>query len=422
MTRADTAPALRVLYVVSLFPCWSETFIAREISTLVGAGVDVRILSLRPASETLVQPEAVALLSRVRHPASGLRGIGAMLGACLRQPRVAAVTAARLAWRLHGRPAVIAKSWVALARALAQLDWIRAFDPHFIHAHWATYPSTVAWLLARVLDKPYGFTAHAHDIFVADHLLKEKLEGASLPVTISRYNIDWLASRVVACARDRLRVVHCGVDLAATRFVRDGRHDDLLLAIGRLDPIKGFDVLVEALVLLRARGVAFRCRIIGEGPERGALEAAITRHGLRDRVELAGARGQDEVRTALREAGVFVLPCVVAADGNRDGIPVAMMEAMAAGAPVVSTRVSGIPELVDDGHEGLLVDERDAVGLADALARLLADGALRERLAAAARRKIERGFDAREEALRLLAMIHEAASGRADAVAPGAAA
>ena len=407
MTAADTTPTLRVLYIVSLFPCWSETFIAREIATLVAAGVDVRILSLKPPSEKLVQPEAAALLSRVRHPSAGLRGAVAMLGACWRHPLVSCAAAARLTWRLRGQPLALAKSLVALARGIAQLHWIENFDPHFVHAHWATYPSTVAMLLARVLGKPFGFTAHAHDIFVDDHLLKEKLENANLPVTISRYNIDWLGKKVTSLARERLRIVHCGVDLASTRFSRDARRDDLLLAIGRLDPIKGFDELVEALAQLRDRGIGFHCRIIGEGAERGALEAAIAGHGLGDAVELSGACGQAEVQAALREASVFVLPCVVAADGNRDGIPVAMMEAMAAGAPVVSTRVSGIPELVADGDEGVLVGERDVSGLADALARLLGDAALRERLAVAARRKIEREFDAREEALRLLAMFHE---------------
>lgn len=419
MTSADTAP-LRVLYVVSLFPCWSETFIVREIATLIAAGVDVRILSLKPPSETLVQPEAAALLDRVWHPLPAARGFGAGFAALLRRPRAFAGAAARIAWRLRGQPLALAKSLVALGRGMALLRRIEAFDPQLLHAHWATYPSTVAMALARALGRPFGFTAHAHDIFVDDHLLRDKLEAARLPVTISRYNIDHL-SALTPRARERLRVVHCGVDLGATRFVREGRRDDLLLAVGRLDPIKGFDVLVEALALLRARGIPFRCRIIGEGPERGALQAAIAGHGLGDRIELAGARGQAEVQAALREAALFVLPCAVAADGNRDGIPVALMEAMAAGAPVLSTRVSGVPELIADGVEGLLVGERDAGALADALQRLLDDAALRERLAAAARAKIEREFDARGEALRLLGMFREiGADTDANAVAEGA--
>lgn len=409
--NAPAAP-LRVLYVVSLFPCWSETFIAREIATLVAAGVDVRILSLKPPSETLVQPEAAALRDRVQHPARGVRAVAAQLRGWLRHPLVFGAAAARILWRLRGQPLAAAKSLVALGRGIARLDWIGAFDPQLLHAHWATYPSTVAMTLAQALGKPFGFTAHAHDIFVDDHLLKDKLERADLPLTISRYNVDWLATEVTPVARERLRVVHCGVDLAATPYVREARSDVLVLGVGRLDPIKGFDRLIEALAVLQRRGVAFGCRLIGEGPQRAELEAAIARHGLGQHVELAGARGQAEVQASLREAAIFALPCVVAEDGNRDGIPVALMEAMAAGAPVVTTRVSGLPELVDDGVEGVLVGERDVQALADALARLLGDAALRARLAEAARRKIEREFDARSEALRLLAMFRQISAER----------
>ena len=410
--NGPVAPPLRVLYVVSLFPCWSETFIAREIAALVAAGVDVRILSLKPPAETLVQADAALLLPRAQHPCTGLGGSLQALAAILRRPWLTAGAAVRIGWRLRRQPVALAKSLAALARGLAALGWIERFAPQFVHAHWGTYPSTVAMTLARALGVPFGFTAHAHDIFVDDHLLKEKIERARLPLTISRYNIDWLARTVTPSARERLHVVHCGVDLAASRYRREERAGDLLVAVGRLDPIKGFDVLVEALALLDARGTRFRCRIIGEGPERGALVARIRRHGLADRIDICGAQPQEAVQAALHEAALFVLPCVVAADGNRDGIPVAMMEAMAAGAPVVSTRVSGIPELVGEG-EGVLVAPNDASALADALAGLLADPARRERIALAARRKVEREFDARREALRLLGLLTDACAGAA---------
>ncbi|MBO9661988.1 glycosyltransferase [Dokdonella sp.] len=411
-TRAPTAEPLRVLYVVSLFPCWSETFIAREIATLVAAGVDVRILSLKPPSEKLVQPEAVPLLERVQHPARGLGAVAAQLGGWLRHPLAFGAAALRILWRLRGEPLAAAKSLVALGRGIARLRWIERFDPHVLHAHWATYPSTVAMALAQALDKPFGFTAHAHDIFVDDHLLHEKLSTASIPVTISRYGVDWLSERVTPLARERLHVVHCGVDLPAFAYRREGRAGDLIAAVGRLDPIKGFDVLIEALALLAADGVRFRCRIVGEGPQQAELEAAIARHGLHDRVELLGARPQADVRALLHEAACFVLPSVVTADGNRDGIPVALMEAMAVGTPVVSTFVSGIPELVADGHDGLLVAERDPAALAAALRRILADAELRDSVARAARQRIEREFDARIEAGKLLDLFRQVAHAR----------
>lgn len=392
----------RLLYVVSLFPCWSETFIVREIATMIAAGADVRILSLKPPHEKLVQAEAEKLMPRVRHPLAPSRAALARARAFTAYPLALSSTVLRLVRLLARQPLQVAKSLEALARAVEQLDWIRDFDPDIIHAHWGTYPSTVAWALARVLKKPFGFTCHAHDIFVNNHLLKEKIESARVPVTISRFNVDWLAQRVTPLARERMTIVHCGVDLSAAAFRPQARQSGLILAVGRLDHIKGFDVLIEALALMARQGRSVRCRIIGSGPFEPSLRATIVRHGLGETVELSGALPQSEVHEALGFASVFVMPSVVTPEGDRDGIPVSLMEAMAVGTPVVSTRVSGIPELVDDEREGLLVPERDPPALAAALARLLDNPDLGRDLAVRARAKIEREFDATCEARKLL--------------------
>lgn len=398
----------RVLYVVSLFPCWSETFIVREIATLVASGVDVRVLSLKHPSEAMVQPDAQALLDRVWHPQVRSRAWSKRLAVLCSQPLTIAPLLLQQIAGLWRQPLVLLKSIYALLRGVEHLAAIRQFDPDFIHAHWATYPSTVALALARLSGKPWGFTCHAHDIFVDNQLLATKLEGATMPVTISRFNVDYLAERITPIARQRLQVVHCGVDLPAFDFSRDDRDDDLLIAVGRLDPIKGFDVLLKALGELAQAGVAFRCRIIGEGPQRAELEQLIAQQQLAERVQLLGARPQAEVRALLHAATIFVLPSAVAADGNRDGIPVALMEAMAVGAPVISTRVSGIPELIADDVNGLLVDGGDAVGLASALQRLLGDPELRDRYAAQARETVQREFDAEIEASKLRAAMQVA--------------
>jgi glycosyltransferase involved in cell wall biosynthesis len=259
----------------------------------------------------------------------------------------------------------------------------------------------VAWALGGVLGRPFGFTCHAHDIFIERQLLPRKIEEAALAVTISRFNVEWLCAHATPLAARKLKVVHCGVDLARMPWQPDGREPRGILAVGRLDPIKGFDTLIEALALLRARGVDFHCRVIGAGPLGAELRALAARRGLAAQVEFAGPQTQDVVRAWMRSATLFALPSQVAADGNRDGIPVALMEAMASGCPVVSTRVSGIPELIADTEHGMLVEPRDPVALAAALQRLLADPALRQRLATGARAQVERGFDARKEAARL---------------------
>jgi glycosyltransferase involved in cell wall biosynthesis len=396
------ARPLRVLYVVSLFPCWSETFIVREIAGLLAAGVDVQILSLRAPFEEFVQPDAERMMPRVRHPLRPAQAAIARLRAVGRHPRKAASIAARITRRLANKPVDLAKTLEALARGVEQLDWIRDFDPDIIHAHWGTFPSTVAWALAQLTGKPFGFTCHAHDIFVNNQLLKEKIESARVAVTISRYNARWLTENVTPIASARLKIVHCGVELGTIPFREGGREEASILAVGRLDPIKGFDVLVDALGILAREGRRVRCRIIGSGPLEGELRARIEREGLTGAVELAGAMPQEKVRAALYAASVFVLPSVVTKTGDRDGIPVSLMEAMAAGTPVVSTRVSGIPELVEDEREGLLVAERDAPALARALGRLLDEPAFGARMAHAARAKVEKDFDAGREARKML--------------------
>jgi glycosyltransferase involved in cell wall biosynthesis len=401
-------PLRRVLYVVSQFPSWSETFIVREIRALLDQGVDVRILSLKHPSGELVHADAAALMDRVHHPP----GMPAMLGNALRawcaHPlRISAATATVVAgtWR---NPTVLLKSLATLARSLGQLPWLRQFDPEFIHAHWSTYPATAAWMLARVMQRPFGFTCHAHDVFVNHQLLGRKIADAALAVTISRHNVDWLDRNVTGLAQSKMQVVHCGVDLARIQWRPDGRTGNLVVSVGRLVPMKGLGTLIEALALLRAHGVEFRCLIAGEGPERAALQASVIALGLQDHVELPGALPQERVRAALDEAVVFALPCEIAADGSRDGIPVALMEAMAVGCPVVSCPVSGVPELIRDGEHGLLVPPHDPQALAIALRRLLGDAALRRQLAAAARLRIEQEFDARKEARKLHRLMAKA--------------
>ena len=402
----------RVLYVVSLFPCWSETFIVREIEQLLAAGVDVRILSLKPPSESFVQARAAALMPRVLAPRGGLAGAAAALGELARQPFAFAAQLGPIVAGLLAQPAVLAKTLVACWRALSRLAAVREFDPELVHAHWATYPSTVAWAMGRACGKPFSFTAHAHDIFVEDQLLARKLADARLVVTISEYNVRHLERWRQPGSRAP-EVVHCGVDLQELPLVLDGREPALLATVGRLDPIKGFDVLLQALALLQGRAAGTRCELIGDGPLRESLHRQRERLGLKDVLSMPGAKPQEHVRALLARAAVFVMPSVRTPGGNQDGIPVALMEAMASGAAVVATTVSGIPELVVDGENGLLVPPDDPRALADAIARLLGDAALRRRLGAAARETVARAFDARLEAQKLLAHMSAAVRGPA---------
>ncbi|MDO5056231.1 MAG: glycosyltransferase [Lautropia sp.] len=413
---SDTTPAqgepLRVLYLVSLFPCWSETFIVREIRALQARGAEVRILSLKAASETMVQPDAQTLLDRVIYPPATLSAsLCSGLPQLLRRPLRSLSELATLVGSLWKRPTELLKSVVAWWRTLAVIGPVRHFNPHHVHAHWATYPSTAARILAGRIQRPWSFTSHAHDIFVHDHDLSGKLCQADFSVTISDYNRRKLSGRMPLPLRDKLAVVHCGILPDEIPFEPDGRQPRRIVAVGRLDPIKGFIHLIEACRLLHDRRIDFHCEIIGDGPLKTTLQQAIAQARLGEHVHLAGALPQQDVRRRIREAAIFVLPSVQLADGNADGIPVALMEAMASGATVVSTRVSGIPELIEHDLSGLLAPPGQAAPLADAMARLLGDAPLRQRLAVMARQVIVEDFDANREADKLLALIQRVHAG-----------
>jgi hypothetical protein len=206
------APLRRALYVVSQFPCLSETFIVREINTLIAQGVDVRILSLKPPSRDPLQRDSAALLDRVLHPhpPRTLRNAAQVIATHPDQVLGALAAIVADGWR---RPLKLIKSLGAVLRGLEHVARLKSLDPQLIHAHWASYPTTVAWVLSRVLDRPFGFTCHAHDIFVESQLLTRKIHEAALAVTISHFNVDWLCSHATPAAALKLWVVHCGVDL-----------------------------------------------------------------------------------------------------------------------------------------------------------------------------------------------------------------
>jgi colanic acid/amylovoran biosynthesis glycosyltransferase len=414
MSESLAAPMpQRVLYVVSLFPCWSETFIVREIEQLIARGVDIRVLSLKPPSEKLVQARAQALMGRVIGPRHWLHELPSVWREVRRQPAMLLGIVWQLCVGLWSQPLALGKSLIALWRSLAALPALREFDPQWIHAHWATYPSTMAWSLSRLLARPFSFTSHAHDIFVEDQLLRRKLADADLAVTISQYNVAYLGRWGAAALGDRLQVVHCGVDFSELAAHFDDRTAGRIVSVGRLDPIKGFHILIPALQQLLQRGVIFDCEVIGEGPQRAELEAARDRSGLTTRLHFPGAQPQERVRAELQSAAIVVMPSVRTREGNQDGIPVALMEAMASGAAVISTTVSGIPELIEHERDGLLVAPDDPLALADAIQRLLQDGALRRRLGEAARKRVQCEFDAHSEADRLLAQMASALARRA---------
>lgn len=396
----------KLAYVLKMYPRFSETFIVGEILAHEADGVDVEIFSLRPPADGRFH----AALAEVRAPVTYLDA-GPSKASDVWSALTNAVRDLPDAWDGPDGPAVLGELLrVPVRDALQALELavrIRRSGCTHLHAHFGSVATTVARLAARTAGVPYSFTAHAKDIFHDDvdpDDLHRKMADAAAVVTVSDYNRSYLRAQYGPAA-DRVVRVYNGLDLERFSYRAPSDRPPVIAAVGRLVEKKGFADLLHACAALVARGVTFRCRIVGDGALGPSLAARVAGLGLDDHVALLGARPQDEVRGIVQGAAVLAAPCVVAGDGNRDGLPTVLLEAMALGTPCVSTPVTGIPEVVRDGETGLLVPPHSPAALADALERLLQDAALRTRLARAARRLVEADFDVRRQSRRLRAHV-----------------
>ena len=404
--RAAVAPPAhagqRIAYILSMFPALSETFILREILELRRRDVEIQIHSLKPCTDALVHPEARTLVGQGRvHYASPPRAVLRFLGLALRHPR--------RVWRVMddfrrsftGSGLSLAKSFTSMALAADLIPSLRAQGITHIHAPWATYPSTAAWFCSRLAGFSFSFTARAHDLFLEDHALAVKLREARFTQTITEYNRSLIRRRFPDPDPKPLHVIHSALDLADFPARRHPVQPALILSIGRMVEMKGFADLIDACALMRDQGIAFQCMIVGRGPLQRELLKRIELRELQHWVRLEAPMPQADIRRLLAQASCFVLPCVTAADGDQDGIPNVLMEAMAARCPVVSCPTSGVPELVQHGRTGLLAEARNPHSLALQVRRLLHDPELGERLAEAGRLKVEDEFNIRKNAARL---------------------
>lgn len=388
-------------YLGRILPTLSETFVVREIAALRRLGQEVRAFSLYPPDRTAAHPEApglaeeVEVLVRPTLPRFWLAHLIVLLRSPLRY--------FHCLWRYvlaagePGRRRLHCLAYFAAA-PFAAIRLRRAGVTH-LHAHFANASTTTAMMTSDLAGIPFSFMAHAYDIFVDDVLLAAKLSAAAFVATCSHFHVRYLQEHYPV--RAAIFVVRYGVDpeLFAPRQP-SRRTPPLIFAVGRLVETKGFHTLVEACARLRAMSLAADCLIIGEGPERERLTHLIATLQLAERVTLFGKLPPAEVAARYSQASLLVMPSCVR-NNDRDGIPNVLLEAMAMGIPVVSTRVSGIPELVRDNETGLLVEPDDPQALADAIARLLSDPLLAERLARAGRDLVLHEFNIYKSARRL---------------------
>lgn len=392
------------------FPVLRETFVLHEILALEELGAHVTVFAFRgpkpgPVHEALGRLRGEIVYSP--RPGAVMLPIWLIIG-LLRWPRALGALmwlVIRSSWR---QPVWLIKSLWTLAGSCHFAAEVMRRDVQHLHAHFAWMATLSAMAIAKLTGITFSFTAHAHDIFLNKTLLGEKIRAALFVVTISEYNRAYLAEIFPRIDIEKVHVIHCGVDTSQFRPAKkhDGKH--IILSVGGLVDFKGFPYLIEACRILAQRKIDYQCRIIGDGKMRKALEAQIAQAGLQEQVRLLGAMPIERVREQHHEATVYVQPSIRTPSGLQDGIPVALMEAMASGLPVVATDVSGIPELVQDRKTGLLVHAADAVAIADAVQHLLDDLGLRDRLSSMARRKVEAEFDLRTTAREFAALLKAA--------------
>lgn len=394
----------RVAYIMSRFPKLSETFVLYEILALEQLGIEVEIFPLVRERERVIHREAERLAQVAHHvgvPSWHL--VAAQWWWLRRRPR-AYLGAWRAALRGNARSArffVRSLAVVPLAAAFARR--MDELEVAHIHAHWATHPALAAYVASRLTGIPYSFTAHAHDIYVERPMLREKIGAARFVVTISEFNRRFLTRLYGRAAAERLVVLHCGTDPSVFRPTASARPaPPTIVCVASLQPQKGHRHLIEACRILSEAEVDVRCLLVGEGDERADLERRIRLAGLGDRIALLGNQPRHRVIELLGSAAIVAQPSVVLPNGKMEGIPVALMEALAMERPVIATDISGVSELVEHEVTGLLVPPGDATALAAAIQRLIGDPELARSLGAAGRRRVLESFNLQDNA-RLLA-------------------
>ena len=371
---------------------WSQNFITRELVGLVREGVDLRILTRQVADRDDLTPEEEALRQRIlRLPENPFRpgNLPAQLRVLIHHPQRCA--RALWCWLTFGHRDLMKwlRSFVCLARAAAVAGRLEAHGVQLIHAHWFTAPTETALYLSILGDLPWGATGHAMDIYRDHSGLSTKLRQARYIVTETRTNAEHLRGIEPLTP---IHAIYNGMPLPPEPKAPPPTDPFVFLAIGRLVPKKGFPDLLQACANLRSRRRRFRCLLVGRGPDQKALLDLARRLELGEHFRHVPFVPPNRMERVYRQGHALVMPCVIEPNGDRDGIPTVCVEAMAHGLPIIATRVSGLPEIVEDGVNGFLVPPHAPDDLSRAMERML-DHPDRKALGRAGRERVARDFD-----------------------------
>lgn len=389
------SPTPRIGYILKRYPRYSETFIVNEILAHEAQGLSLDIFALRPTIDTHFQDLLAQVHASVTYCLANSVKISDFWQAVEAASQIYPNIWSKLAYAQGEDPREI-------YQALCIAGHVHHRQITHLHAHFATSATGVARLVSLFTGIPYSFTAHAKDIFhesVNPRDLQQKLADAHHVITVSDFNLNYLQHGYGEAAQ-RVQRIYNGLDLVRFPFQCPEHRRPLIVAVGRLVEKKGFADLITACLLLKQRGCVFECHIVGTGELEMDLRSQIASAQLEDSVQLIGPRPQAQLREIIQSAAVFAAPCILGSDGNRDGLPTVLLEAMALGTPCVSTDVTGIPELVRDRQTGLLVSQGNPPALARALEELLSNENLGLTLAENARSLLEQEFDIHRNTLK----------------------
>ena len=407
------APTIRLAYLVSQYPAISHTFILREVLRLRELGFEIAVASINPPDrppEKLTAAEQAEAARTYCVKAHGLGGaLSATLATLATQP-AGFLRGLKFALRLGGTDVKkFAYSLFYFAEALMLGRWMARQRLNHLHVHFATPAATVALIARQIFPITFSMTVHGPDEFydAPGYYLSQKIAGASFICCIGYYARSQLMKLSPPEHWDRFEISPLGVDpaLFTPRPFRTAPHPFEVICVGRLTPAKGQAILLDAIAQLRSAGRDVRLRFVGDGPDRPMLERITAARALGDAVVFEGSVNQDRIRELYAAADVFALASFA------EGIPVVLMEAMAMTIPCVTTFITGIPELIRDGQDGLLVAPSDAGGLAAAIARLMDDGEVRQRLGEAGRARVEDQYNLHRNIDRLAAILRRRLGG-----------
>ena len=387
-------------YLFERFPSFGQTFCYREVAELYRQGVTPPIFSIRNPKDEPPQDWDSRIVERVHYLPEEKELLDDIRQASKKGRLTPETIAALDEW---GRRT----DFLRLHQAVYVGLRLGEMNINHVHAHFAGMAARTAFWIARFFPVTFSFTAHANDIFAPRDFeigLDKLVSAARVIITETDYSKKFLGELFPECA-DRIHRIYNGLNLAEFGRATFSSDSPLIVAIGRLIAKKGFSDLIRACALLVERGRSFRCEIFGDGPLEDQFCTQIEELGLQGLTQLPGPKPQHELKERLARANVFVLPSIPEAGGGMDNLPTVIMEAMATGLPVVSTRIGGIPEMVVNNETGFLVSPGDVVALADAIEKVTNDQSLRRRLGQAGYERVQMLFSIENNAGELCALI-----------------